>query len=159
MAFYTGSGLNVTNQFGARETGAAAGAQSTLGMKRQLEVVLNAEGLNAAGNAYTFLPKVYLPKGAKIVAAYVVVKTAFTMTGTSPTILVGTKSSESTNGVVVSQANAASVGVVDITSTLAGTFASALTANTQIGVAFGGTSPVVTSAGSLRVLIDYIQVA
>jgi len=155
MPFYSDSGLGVSNQFGVRSTGAVIGNEPSAGVEQEVEVFINGEGLNAAGNAYTFYPKVYIPAGSTILNVYVDTNTVFSITGTTPTILVGTKGTEVTNGFVISETQAETAG--RYAPTLVGTWAAKLAATTQIGIAFGGTTPVVATAGQIRVIIKYAR--
>ncbi len=77
---------------------------------------------------------------------------ATTMTGTTPTINVGTDTSEGTNfGIEFAGSLAADV-VVD--GTLTGTWTAPLTADTVVGVALDGTTPAWT-AGKVKVVINF----
>lgn len=94
-----------------------------------------------------------LPKGAIIrkVVAHITEVVAFTG-GTSPTIVVGTDTSEATNkGMTIPDAQAADT-IID--GTLAGTWASPLTADTTVGVALTG-SPTSLDTGKAKVVIYF----
>lgn len=98
-----------------------------------------------------------LPGGAVIKAVYVDVEEVFVVTGTTPTVLIGTNGSEVTNGFVISEAILEATGTANLTSTLTGTWDNEvpLAANTTIGIALGGTTPAITSAGKARVTIIF----
>ena len=99
-----------------------------------------------------------LPKGALPLRAIFAVEEAFVLTGTLPTIAIGTDGSEETNGVELAEADAEAVGTYVVTS-FAGTFAAELAAATVMSVALGGTaSPTVTSAGKLRMILEYVLI-
>jgi hypothetical protein len=120
---------------------------------KKLLVTITAESL-----AHGYVAPTYLPAGAYPVRAYAETEEAFTLTGTTPTILVGTKGSESTNGVVVSEAQAEAVGSADISGTLAGTWAARLASATEVGVALGGGTPAVTGEdGKVKVWVEYLD--
>ena len=91
-----------------------------------------------------------LPDGAIIRQAYAVVTEAFTFTGgTSPTMDVGTDTSEATNGAGLDlTATGTEAG------TLAGTWASPLAADITVGVATSGT-PTSVDTGKAKVVIKY----
>lgn len=98
--------------------------------------------------------EVILPAGALPRRVVVEIEEVFVLGGTTPTILFGTETSEVTNGFVVSEAQAEAAATYEITS-FAGTWAAALAADTAIGVALGGSTPTVTSAGVINVSIEY----
>lgn len=152
----TGSG-NVTtqvhNHYGTRESERAQGLVKTVGVKKQLSIEIT--GTDVDAEAFPLLaPK--FKAGTVIENVWVKTKEAFALTGTTPTILVGTEGSEVTNGFVVSETQAENTGTYDVTGTLTGTWAVPLAAATTIGLAIGGTdSPASTSAGKLEVIIEY----
>lgn len=166
MTYYTspfgngtlvGSGGNVTsnvhNQFGPRDAGGTQGVNKVEGIKEELIIDLNAELFNDVPDG--LIPFV-LPGGAIITAVYVDVEEVFVVSGTNPTVLIGTDGSEVTNGFVISEAVLEATGTANLTSTLAGTWdaEAPLAANTTIGIALGGTgSPAITDAGKARVTI------
>ncbi|NOQ73238.1 MAG: hypothetical protein GQ574_14620 [Crocinitomix sp.] len=76
--------------------------------------------------------------------------------GTTPVIDIGTESTEATNGFTITEAQAEAVGMYDLTSALAGTWAAGLAADTTVGLLLGGTSPTVTSAGKAKIVIRYV---
>ena len=155
-----GSGGNVTsnvhNTFGTRDTGGAVGVVRTAGFEEQLILDITAANFNDGIEA---LVATKLPAGAIIKDAFWETVEAFVVTGTTPTLLIGTDGSEVTNGFVVSEANLEAVGVYNKTSTLAGTWdaEAPLAAATTVGVALGGTTPAITDAGKGRAIIVYIR--
>ena len=153
MGYEANTGLGVNNHYGARNTGNGIGTIKTEGAYNELAVFVTGEMLNNS-----FRPEVILPKGALVMEAFIDVSEAFSFGGTSPTIEVGTSGSEATNGVTTTKTQAEAIGTKDITSAIAGTWGSGLTAATAVGVAMGGTSPTATSAGKARVVVRYINV-
>lgn len=145
----------VSNHYGPRETGKTQGVMNSSGAKHEMVLELDGDMLTA-GDFPLLDPK--LPANVLVTAAYFEVEEAFVLGGTTPTILVGTDTSEVTNGLVISEAQAEAVGVYDVTSTLTGTWAAGLTAATTVGLALGGTSPTSTSAGKGRVVVEYVNV-
>lgn len=101
-----------------------------------------------------------LPAGATIVGqALVEVAEVFALGGTTPVINIGVSGSEGTNRIAqVSEAQAEAVGTYSIAS--AGTLAvnTPLAAAATIKVALGGTSPTITSAGRMKVVIRYVVI-
>lgn len=157
----TGSGGNVkskvSNHYGPRDTGKTNGLTNSDGFMREISLDLDATVVGNGEFALTVVPK--LPAGSRVEDVFVEVEEAFALGGTSPTILVGTSGLEATNGVAVTEAQAEAVGVYDVTSALAGTWAAAtgFTSEVEIGVALGGTSPTVTTAGKARLVIRYFH--
>ena len=112
--------------------------------------------IHVAGDNYTLMTGT-LPAGAVVVGnAVVEVSEAFALGGTTPVINIGVSGSEGTNRIAqVSEAQAEAVGTYSIAS--AGTLAvnTPLAAQATIKVALGGTSPTITSAGRMKVVIPY----
>lgn len=152
MSYEDSAGLNVLNHFGQRDTGRAAGVIKTEGVKNQLVLDLDAAQISDG----LFIENFILPKGANVQAAYFEVSEAFVLGGTTPTLLVGTDGGEVTNGLVVSEAQAEAVG--SGLASLAGTWAddSGFAADTTVGVALGGATPTITTAGRIKVIVEYI---
>lgn len=145
---------DVHNHYGARDVGKTVGTVQTEGSVYELS--LNIDGEMVGDAAYPLIAPT-LPAGAVIKEVYAEVDEAFVLGGTSPVINIGTEGSEATNGVDLSEARAEAVGTYDLTSTLAGTWAAPLAAATTVGLALAGTSPTVTDAGSVRVVIRYAR--
>jgi len=152
--FENSAGLGVNNHYGARESGQTAGHIKTEGVKSQMSIQVDAPDIDVALFSSPVLPADCLP-----VAVYFKVTEAFALGGTTPTILIGTDSSEVTNGCVVSEAQAEAVGVYDISGTLTGTWAANLVAETDIAIVLGGTTPTKTAAGKAEVIIEYVKLA
>ena len=156
MSFYGDTGLGVNNFSGPRTALEGMGGHvKTEGAKKQM--VLEFAGTNINDGVMDSV--VTLPANALVVAAYADVETAVTMTGTSPTILIGTNGSEVTNGLVISEAQAEAAGVYDVSGTLTGTWAAGLLTDTAVSVTLGGTSPTVTNDGHIKVVIEYVTVS
>lgn len=153
MAFEDNNGLNVNNHYGVRDTGQTSGNIKTEGAKNQLSIQVDAKDIDVA----LFADPV-LPAGALVTGAYVRVIEAFALGGTTPTILTGTDTSEVTNGLVLSEAQAEAVGLYDIFGTVTGTWAAMLAAETDVAIVLGGTTPTKTAAGSMEIIIEYIVV-
>lgn len=162
----TGSGGNVNtalgkphNSFNARPYGQQIGVDHSENGTVQVTMTLTADQLvrDAATND-GFLLTTTIPAGALIRNILVQTKAAITMTGTTPTILVGTEGSEVTNGFVISATQASTPGAYVETGVGTWSATTPLAAATVIGVALGGTTPVVTSTGGqIDVLIEYIR--
>ena len=156
MSLYGDTGLGVNNFAGPRTALEGMGGHvKTEGAKKQM--VLEFSGKNINDGVMDSV--VTLPANALVVAAYADVETAVTMTGTTPTILVGTNGSEVTNGLVISEAQAEAAGVYSVTGTLTGTWAAGLLTDTSVSVTLGGTTPTVTDDGHIKVVIEYVTVS
>ncbi len=151
---------NVHNHFGPRDIDddSSFGVNKIEGMKEEL--ILHISGQGFADFPDTLMPFV-LPAGAVIKSVYIDVEEVFVITGSTPTILVGTNGSEVTNGFVISEAILEALGSANLTATLAGTWDNEvpLAANTTIGLALGGTGgPALSTVGKARVTINFDRV-
>jgi len=155
MGYENSAGLNVSNHYGPREFGPTNGNVKTVG--RSYEVSVEVDPLVLANGGPLLVTDVVIPAKAVIEDVYADVSALFALGGTTPTILVGTDTSEVTNGVVISEAQAEAVGTYDITGTLTGTWAAPLAADTTVGIVLGGTTPTVTAVGKVIVTIRYTK--
>lgn len=155
MGFEANTGLGVFNHYGARETGRGAGVFETDGLVNELVIDVNAD-LVSTGN---FVVTPIIPKGAIILNAYATVTEVFALGGTTPTILIGTDGTEVTNGVVVTQAEAQAIGSYTLATAGTWTGGTGLAADTTVGIALGGTTPTITTAGRMRVVIEFTKAA
>lgn len=159
-----GSGGNQTqskgtphNFFGPRDDGGVTGALKVEGAIEQLVMIIEGSTFNDLLEPLT--PQ-YLPAGAIIRDVFWDTEDVFALTGTSPTILVGTDTSEVTNGLVISKAVAESANSARLTGTLTGTWAvnTPIQSRTKIGWAIGGSSsPTVSRTGKGRLTIEYLR--
>lgn len=155
MAYENTSGLNVFNQYGPRDTGGTVGVETGTESIRQLSLEITDTGLIDG-----FLPPFHLPAGAKFLRYILRVDQAFTLTGTTPTVIVG-GTAPATNGIVLTAAELGTVGTKTPTSTGTGTWAVAAalgtTATERVRVILGGTTPAVTpGAGQATLIAEYI---
>ena len=155
MAYENKSGLGVNNFYGARDTGYSVGVEDQDGSIWRLSINMTPASINGG-----FIPPVVLPKGALFQRASLRVDEAFTLTGTSPTVIFGEKGAEATNGIVLTQAELQAVGTKTPASTGTGTWSqtssTGTTAATKIGEALGGTTPAVTgTAGKATLVLTY----
>jgi len=134
----------VRNHYGPRDL------YETLGSSKHKTEGLNNELVIEVTNDNYSSVTATLPAGAVPIRAIADVVTAFTFTGgTSPSMDVGTDTSEATNGAGVTLTSA---GVEE--GTLAGTWTSPLAAATTVGVATAG-SPTSVDTGKARIVIEY----
>jgi len=151
MSYSDEAGLGVNNHYGPRKTGNAMGIVKTEGIENEMAIEVTGDMLNNS-----FRPELYLPARSRVISAYANVTEVFALGGTSPTINIGTATSEGTNGVEISKTQAEALGTYTLS--LAGTWAAAIgAADTLVGVDMDGTSPTATSAGKMRVVIKYIK--
>ena len=152
MSKENSAGLGVNNRYGPfLIPDGVVGVIKTEGAVNELTLEFSGKNINDDVILGT------LPAGAKPLEAYVEIEEVFALGGTTPIIEVGTDGSEVTNGVSIAEATAEATGTTVIT-TFAGTWANALTANTNVSVALSGTSPTVTDAGKARVVVRYVKV-
>lgn len=155
MAYENTAGLGVFNQYGPRSTGNTVGVETDKDSIHQMSVTFNNRSLQDA-----FLSPFNFPKGAKVLRYLLSVDEAFTLTGTTPTLIVG-GTAPATNGVVITAAELAAVGTKTPASTGTGTWAVAsttgATATERVTKALGGTTPAVTvGAGRGTLLVEYV---
>ena len=155
MPFENTAGLGVTNQYGPRNTGGTVGVETGKDSVQTMSIAFTAESL--IGN---FPRNFKLPRGAKILRYLVRVDEAFTMTGTTPTVIWG-GAAPATNGVILTAAELAAVGTKSPASTGTGTWAVASTTGTtateSVNQALGGTTPAVTpGAGKATLIVEYL---
>lgn len=150
--FENSAGLGVYNYYGARDSGKTAGIINTVGSIVEASYIVDAAMVDGT------TPQVAkIPAKAKIIGVYAKVTEAFVLGGTNPTILIGTDTSEVTDGAVLDDSLAEVVGTYDITATLTGTWASELAAETTVGFSLGGTTPTKTTAGRVQFVVRYIK--
>ena len=149
MSFENKTGLNVFSSYGKRSTGGTVGSETTDGSTRDYSIAFTGESLNSG-----FLPPVVIPKGAKLKRAVLRVDEAFSLGGTSPTVIFG-GTAPATNGIVLSKTELEAIGTKTPSSTGTGTWAttSATTAAEKVTKALGGTSPTVDSTLGKATLI------
>lgn len=155
MAYENTAGLGVYNQYGPRNTGGALGVETDGDGIHQMKLELTDQSLIQGFNS-----NFVLPRGAHFLRYILRVDQAFTMTGTTPTVIVG-GTAPATNGVVLTAAELAAVGTKVPASTGTGTWAVAsatgTTAAERVTVALGGTTPAVTpGAGRAFLIAEYV---
>lgn len=147
------------NTFGARDSGGASGVLKVEGSVEQLRLEVTGDDINDNLGPMT---DQYLPAGCLIRDAWWNTVEVFVATGTSPTLLVGTDTSEVTNGLVISETLLETLGTGRVTSTLTGTWSvnTAIAARTKIGFAIGGSGgPAIARSGRGILTIEYVRPA
>lgn len=141
------AGIGVNNYYGQRDTTeGVTGCFKDFATRKPFVVEITGTNLSLVEGT--------IPASFKPIKVEVEVVEAFALGGTTPVIAIGTKSSETTNGFNISEAQAEAVGYYEITS-FNGTWQAQLAADTALGAALGGTSPTITSAGRAKVTIYF----
>jgi hypothetical protein len=117
------------------------------GHERELRFELDGEKF-VAGN-YVFNQPFTLPAGAIPLYSHVQTREVFNLGGTTPVINIGSTGAATRFG-SVSEAQAEALGTYTLSVT-----ATPTTAATTLTVALGGTTPTVTAAGKMEVVIGY----
>lgn len=156
MSFENSTGLGVYSSYGKRSTGGTVGSETTDNSTRDYSIAFTGESLNSG-----FVPPVTLPKGAKLVKAVLRVDEAFSLTGTSPTVIFG-GTAPATNGIVLSETELENVGTKTPSSTGTGTWAVASATGTaaaeKITKTLGGTTPAVSATqGKATLILTFIN--
>lgn len=157
MAYENKAGLNVNNQYGPRDTGGGIGLERSIGAKQTLVIDFTGDSLNSS-----FMPPVYLPKGAKPISYLLRVDEAFVLTGTSPVVVFGQADNIATNYVALIESELESVGFKVPASNGAGEWhkntGTGVTATKLIGKTITGTTPVVQAGvGKGQLIIEYVH--
>lgn len=155
MPYENSAGLNVNNQYGPRVTGGSVGVETDKDSVHQLSIAFTGQSLNES-----FLPPVFIPKGAHFLRYILRVDEAFAISGTTPTVIFG-GTAPATNGVVLTEAELEAIGTKIPASAGAGTWsttsATGTTGSERITKTLGGTSPVVSSTvGKATLIAEYV---
>lgn len=157
MTFKNNAGIGVFQNYGKRDTGNAVGLEQGTDSGFRLSVNLTGQMLNDG-----FVPPVVVPKGALFRSATLRVDEAFALGGTSPTIRIGAAGSVATNGVVITEAQAETVGTKALAAG-AGTWAfdstTGTTAAAKVAIDMGGTSPTSTNGGKAVLVLEFFNKA
>lgn len=156
MPFENTAGIGVNNFYGKRNTGGSVGVESGDGSVFELSISFTGESVNSS-----FLPPVYVPKGAHFLRAFLRVDEAFSLGGTSPTVIFG-GTAPATDGIVLTQAELQAIGTKVPASTGTGTWAvgsaTGTTASQKVAKALGGTSPTVSATqGKATLVLEFIN--
>lgn len=147
MAYEGNSGLQVANHYGARDTGATVGVETTKTAFNILSFELTGSGL-----VDKFLPPFVVPKGATMKRAVLTVDEVFS--GVT-SVSLGEGKAEATNGITLAAADLA-IGTRDVTAKLLGTWAAdaQVTKAAYTGMVVAGT-PLPTQ-GRASLVIEYV---
>ena len=160
MGFEDNTGLGVNNHYGVRTTGGAVGIEHGENSKHVLRIDLT--GQSIADAVAGFMPPVVVPKGALFRTALLRVDEVFVVTGTTPTIEIGSAGSTATNGVVITEAELETVGTKVLTSTGAGTWSftstTGLAAAAKVALSLEGDTAVAATSGKATLILEYVNV-
>lgn len=152
MAYENTAGLGVNNHYGQRSTGNAVGVETSDNSVQILTIQFTGESLNE-----TFLPPVFVPKGALFRRYILRVDEAFAVS-TSGTVTFG-GTAPGTNGVVLTEAELEAVGTKAPASTGAGTWAvgsaTGTTASQRVAKAISGT--VTATQGKATLICEFVN--
>lgn len=161
MGYENSAGLGVNNHYGVRNTGGAVGIEHGEGTTKVLRIDLTGDSINDA--VAGFVPPVSIAKGANFTSYTLRVDEAFVVTGTTPTILVGSAGSVATNGVVITEAELENVGTKGLATAGAGTWAvdstTGLTAAALVDIELEGDAAVARGSGKATLILEYVDVA
>lgn len=150
MSYENTAGLGVNNQYGVRTTGGSNGKIDD-DVIQYLSFDMTGDSLNS-----TFNPPVYMPKGGKVLRAFLRVDEAFVVS-TSGTVAVG-GTAPGTNGVILTEAQLEAVGTKDVSSVAIGTWATASatgpTATEKVTKVVTGT--VTAGSGKGTLIVEYL---
>lgn len=157
MPFEANNGIGVANYYGARDTGGSIGVEQSSDGIHQLSLELTDATI---ANAGVLGPKFKFLSGAHVLRYILRVDEAFTMTGTSPGLVVG-GAAPATNGVAITAAELAAVGTKIPASAGTGTWsttsATGATATENVTAALTGTTPAVTAgAGRATLIVEFV---
>lgn len=162
MGYEDNTGLKVHNHYGARDTGGAVGVEHSKDSTHAIRVDLTGQSINDAFGG--FLPPVSVPKGARFLRATLRVDQVFVVTGTNAVLEVGAKASEATNGVTITEAQLEALGSYDLSSALAGTWATNAATGTAaaalVSMVIGGTDTpaVAATTGKGSLILEFVNV-
>lgn len=150
MAYENTAGINVNNQYGTRQTGGSNGKVDD-DVIQFLAFDMTGDSLNSAFN-----PPVYMPKGGKVLRAFLRIDEAFVVS-TSGTLAVG-GTAPGTNGVILTEAQLEAIGTKDVSSVAIGTWATASatgpTATEKVTKAITGT--VAAGVGKGTLIVEFL---
>lgn len=155
--FENTAGINVSNFYGGRDTTyGTVGLEHSEDSIHQLSIAFTGTSLNQA-----FMPPLFVPKGAQFKRAILRVDEAFTLGGTSPTVIFG-GTAPATDGIVLTQAELQAIGTKTPASAGTGTWsqssATGTTAAQKVAKTLGGTSPTVTTGvGKATLILEFVN--
>lgn len=154
MAYENSAGLGVYNQYGARNTGGAIGADHSQNKVTTITVDLTGEMLNSG-----FMPPVVVPKGSLLKGATLRVDEAFVVSAAGTVAIGGT--APGTNGVVLTEAKLEAQGTSNVSSLAIGTWATASATGTAAAqkIAKAITGTVGATSGKGQLILEFVNSA
>lgn len=157
MSYANTAGLNVYNQYGARETGGGVGIEHGYGSLWTVKIDLT--GQSIADAVAGFVPPQYVKKGMLLKSAVLRVDQVFVVTGTTPHLEIGSAASVATNGITITEAQLEALGTTDISAAAVGTWAtsgSGITADAKIAMSLEGDTAVSASTGKATLILEFV---
>lgn len=154
MPYENSAGLSVNNHYGARNTGGAIGPESTSSSTMTVTVQMTGDSLNSS-----YLPPVFVPKGALLKRATLIVQEAFVVSAAGTVAIGGT--APGTNGVVLTEAKLEALGTSDVSSLAIGTWATNSATGTSAAqkVAKAITGTVTAGSGKGTLVLEFVNKA
>lgn len=154
MAYENSAGIGVFNQYGARNTGGAIGADHSQNKVTIITVDLTGEMLNSG-----FMPPVVVPKGSLLKSAVLRVDEVFVVSAAGTVAIGGT--APGTNGVVLTEAKLEAQGTSNVSSLAVGTWATASATGTAAAqkIAKAITGTVGATSGKGQLILEFVNSA
>jgi hypothetical protein len=141
----------ISNRYGPRTLPDGKRGAFNTGGSAIIQIAIEATAADFTSNTGD---AVIIPAGFKPLRVIVETTTGFGLSGTSTdSLAIGTSGSAATNGFLITDTNANTAGVYEITS-FAGTWASVLSSATTVGFALEGDTAIGTATGKLRAVIE-----
>lgn len=134
---------NVHTQYGARTDKGPEGVVGTCGIENQASWEFTGADVGASTRFNRWLIAPSLPAGAIIKSIVLKTKEAFVLGGTTPQVAIGTDTTESTNGALISESQLENLGSYVLAAI--GTWASPLASATAVDVALVGSAATATT--------------
>jgi hypothetical protein len=158
MGYENTAALGVNNHYGVRTTGGSIGIEHGYGSVWTYKIDIT--GQSIADNVAGFIPPFYVKKGMLLKSAVVRVDEVFVVTGTTPHLEIGSYASVATNGIEITEAQLEALGTTDLSSTGAGTWATAsaggITADALIGFVLEGDTAIAATSGKATVILEFV---
>ena len=158
MGYDNGSALGVYNHYGVRDTGGAVGIEHNYGSLWTVKIDLT--GQSIADHVAGFVLPSYVKKGMLLKSAVLRVDEVFVVTGTTPHLEIGSAGSVATDGIEITEAQLEALGTTDISSTGAGTWATAsaggVAADAKIAFVLEGDTAIAATSGKATVILEFV---
>jgi hypothetical protein len=158
MGYENSAAIDVYNHYGVRTTGGTIGAEQSSNSTYTIKIDLT--GQSIADNVAGFIPEVYVKKGMLLKSAVLRVDEVFVVTGTTPHLEIGSYGSVATDGIEITEAQLEALGTTLLSSTGAGTWATAsaggVAADAKIGFVLEGDTAIAATSGKATVILEFV---